>query len=117
MENLPKEYLKSIPDMELLKDCLASKPETIIALLDAFEQHMTEIEKQCAGQLYDPTDSDICEMRKRGGALVKKFNSFENYTDGMEILKKLFAKVGENVRVNRPFHIDFGCHTSEMMQL
>ena len=72
---------------------------------------MAEIEKQCAGQLYNPTDSDICEMRKRGGALVKKFNSCENYTDGMEILKKLFAKVGENVRVNRPFHIDFGCHT------
>lgn len=37
MENLPPEYLKAIPDMELLKDCLASKSETITALLDALE--------------------------------------------------------------------------------
>ena len=37
MENLSKEYLKAIPDKELLKDCLASKPETITALLDALE--------------------------------------------------------------------------------
>lgn len=37
MANLPPEYLKAIPDMELLKDCLASKPETITALLDAME--------------------------------------------------------------------------------
>ena len=35
----------------------------------------------------------------------------------LDYVKTLFAKVGENVRVNRPFHIDFGCHTSEMMQL
>lgn len=35
--NLPPEMLKMVPDMELLKDCFASKPETIIKLLDAFE--------------------------------------------------------------------------------
>ena len=23
----------------------------------------------------------------------------------------LFFEIGENVRVNRPFYIDFGCHT------
>lgn len=36
--NLPPEMLKMVPDMELLKDCFASKPETIIKLLDAFEE-------------------------------------------------------------------------------
>lgn len=38
MENLPKEYLEVIPDMELLKEFLASNPETMIVLLDAMDQ-------------------------------------------------------------------------------
>lgn len=37
MESLPPEVASSIPDMEALKKCLASNPETIRALLDAFE--------------------------------------------------------------------------------
>lgn len=38
IENIPEQYLKMIPDMQLLRDCFASKPETIAALLDAFEE-------------------------------------------------------------------------------
>ena len=36
--SLPAEILRRIPDPEILRDCLASKPEIIIALLDALEQ-------------------------------------------------------------------------------
>ncbi len=36
--SLPEDILRRIPDPEILRDCLASKPETIIALLDALEQ-------------------------------------------------------------------------------
>ena len=36
--SLPEDILRWIPDPEILRDCLASKPETIIALLDALEQ-------------------------------------------------------------------------------
>ena len=38
LDNIPEQYLKMIPDMQLLRDCFASKPETIAALLDAFEE-------------------------------------------------------------------------------
>lgn len=38
LENLPPQMLAMVPDMQLLKDCFASKPETIQALLEAFEQ-------------------------------------------------------------------------------
>ena len=72
---------------------------------------MTEKEKQRAGQLYNPTAEDICRMRERGRSLVKKFNTCETYEEGVEVLKELFAGMGENVRVNSPFFIDFGCHT------
>lgn len=38
LANLPEEIRKRIPDPEILRECLASRPETIIALLDALEQ-------------------------------------------------------------------------------
>ena len=72
---------------------------------------MTDREKQSHGQLYNPTASDICTMRKYGTDLVLQFNSCENQGEQQTILQMLFSEVGENVRVNRPFYIDFGCHT------
>lgn len=38
LENMPPQMLAMVPDMQLLKDCFSSKPETIQALLDAFEK-------------------------------------------------------------------------------
>ncbi|MEE8827103.1 MAG: sugar O-acetyltransferase [Eubacteriales bacterium] len=72
---------------------------------------MTEAEKQACGQLYNPTAADICAMRERGTGLVRRFNSCEDAAERDEILRQLFADMGENVRVNSPFFIDFGCHT------
>ncbi len=72
---------------------------------------MTEIEKQHSGICYDPTDTEICKMRKNGSILIKKLNACENIQEKDSILKELFAEIGENVRVNTPFYTDFGCHT------
>lgn len=72
---------------------------------------MTYKEKQQSGQLYDPTAPDICKMREHGSALARRYNSCDDHEKGAEILKMLFAEIGENVRVNRPFLTDFGCHT------
>ena len=38
LQSLPPEMLKLIPDMELFKSCMDSKPETIIALLEELEK-------------------------------------------------------------------------------
>ena len=38
LEALPEEYLRKLPDPELLKSCLVSEPETITALLDALDR-------------------------------------------------------------------------------
>ena len=72
---------------------------------------MTDKEKQSCGQLYNPTAGDICTMRKRGTNVVQQFNSCEDCDEQQKLLKMLFSEMGENVRVNRPFYIDFGCHT------
>lgn len=72
---------------------------------------MMDREKQKNGQLYNPTDGNICEMRKNGTSLVYQFNSCEDLEEQQKILHKLFARVGENVRVIRPFRVDFGVHT------
>ena len=39
------------------------------------------------------------EAVEGGGSLVKKFNTCETYREGVEVLKELFAGMGENVRV------------------
>lgn len=72
---------------------------------------MTEIEKQRSGICYDPTDAEICKMRKKGSILINKLNSCKNTKKQFLILKKLFAEIGNNVRINTPFRVDFGCHT------
>lgn len=72
---------------------------------------MTDKEKQRSGQLYNPTASDICTMRKHGTDLLRQFNFCEDSDEQKKILQMLFSEIGENVRVNRPFYIDFGCHT------
>lgn len=72
---------------------------------------MTDKEKQSNGELYNPTAMDICEMRMHGTKLVNEFNSCSDGKKQIEILRNLFGNMGSNVRVNRPFTTDFGCHT------
>lgn len=47
---------------------------------------MTDREKQSHGQLYNPTASDICTMRKYGTDLVRQFNSCKNQGEQQAIL-------------------------------
>ncbi len=68
-------------------------------------------EKQANGLPYNPTAEDICALRNRGTELVRRFNGCDDPEEGQALLRQLFVELGSNVRVNRPFHIDFGCHT------
>ncbi len=73
---------------------------------------MTELEKKNAGEVYDPTDPEICRLRTRGTGLARRLNDSGSQEERQALIKELFASVGENVRVNSPFHIDFGCSTT-----
>lgn len=124
MDDLEKLTNECMQDPECKKAYEALQPERDIAASLAMagkkagitqeelsEKAGSDKEKQSSGQAYNPTADDIAVMRKRGTGLARLYNSCEGPEEQQEILHKLFAEVGKNVRVNCPFHIDFGCHT------
>lgn len=71
---------------------------------------MNELEKQRAGEWYDPTDEEMVKRRKRADQLLRQINGGEA-EEKADAIAKLFAKTGKNLRLNTPFHTDFGCNT------
>ncbi|HEX8855831.1 MAG TPA: sugar O-acetyltransferase, partial [Thermoleophilaceae bacterium] len=65
---------------------------------------MTEKEKMLAGELYDASDPELVEGRRRARALLRA------YTDGDDraTLEELFARVGKDAFVQPPFACDYG---------
>lgn len=72
---------------------------------------MTELEKQSNGLVYNPTSVDISAKRNRASLLVNEFNQTSDISKQNEIIKKLLGSIGTNVKIIRPFHIDFGSNT------
>ena len=76
---------------------------------------MTEKEKAAAGFLYDPNyDEEIQAEVAYCNDLCHEFNQIkpsDRKAQG-EILKKIFASMGENVTVNTPFWCDYGYNTT-----
>ncbi len=73
---------------------------------------MTEREKMLAGELYDPSDSELCALRLEGRLKMEALNKL-SYTEKPErakLVKSLFGKTGENVHVESMFQCDYGCN-------
>lgn len=73
---------------------------------------MTEQEKMCAGLPYASTDPELRRLSSRAKDLVRAYNELpagETETRA-ELMEQLLGKCGENVRVNQPFFVDYGCH-------
>src|SRR5215208_217090 len=67
---------------------------------------MTEREKMLAGEIYTAGDADLVRDRARARELARRFNA-----DGdMAILRELLGGVGERVKVEPPFHCDYGSY-------
>lgn len=75
---------------------------------------MTEKEKMLAGKLYVAFDEELKKDSKRARKLVRLFNQTteEQIEDRTELLKKLFASVGDNIYIEPSFRCDYGCHIS-----
>lgn len=71
---------------------------------------MTEREKALAGVLYSPCDPELHALHLRAMSLFEKYNKIpaKNYKKRNKVIKKLFGKTGENVRVETPFYCDYG---------
>lgn len=73
---------------------------------------MTEREKMLSGEFYDTTDTELRAISNKAKRLMYIYNSVvpENNEKRKEVLKQLLGSVGENVRVNQPFYVDYGCN-------
>jgi len=73
---------------------------------------MTEKEKMLSGKLYVAGGEELAEEFRRAKRLTREFNATteEELEKRKEILRKLFASVGEDVYIEPTFKCDYGCH-------
>lgn len=75
---------------------------------------MTEKELMLAEELYVASDSELVEMQVRRFRFMDEFNAtkYEDFATREKLARELFAHVGKNARINKPFHCDYGCYIS-----
>lgn len=75
---------------------------------------MTEKEKMLAGQLYDPGDKELSEMRLKARKLARRYNSTdEDHIEELQtILNELVPNRGKDTYFQAPVHFDYGCFTT-----
>ena len=73
---------------------------------------MSEFEKMISGKEYNPTDEELRKKSSKAKNLIKEYNNIpaENTDLRNKYLKEILGKCEENVRINQPFFIDYGCN-------
>lgn len=73
---------------------------------------MTEREKSLSGELYNPSDPELRKLHLRAKKLFGKYNKIDpsNEKKLEKLIKKIFGKTGQSVRVHPPFYCDYGCN-------
>lgn len=71
---------------------------------------MTEKEKMLAGELYSPEDAELSAMHKSVQKLFERYNKIppRKLKKREKLIKKIFGKTGEKIRVEQPFYCDYG---------
>lgn len=73
---------------------------------------MTEKEKMLAGELYDCGDAELLALWHRAKDLARDYN-LTNSSDTKrksELFNELLGKVGNQLWITPPFHVDYGCN-------
>lgn len=75
---------------------------------------MTEKEKMLCGAFYDTRDAELRRLSNHAKDLMRVYNSLpaENIDLRNQMIRLLFGSCGENVRVNQPIWVDYGCNIS-----
>lgn len=70
----------------------------------------SEREKMLAGELYDALDPDLVESRYRARDLCRKLNASRDADEDLRrvLCRQIFAKGGDTVWMQPPFHCDYG---------
>ena len=73
---------------------------------------MTEREKMLAGMLYDPSDTELAELRKKAHALSTRYNMLtEDDPERGKIVSELVPNMGKRGFVQGPVQFDYGVFT------
>jgi maltose O-acetyltransferase len=74
----------------------------------------TELARMLAGELYNPHDAELVEMRQRARDLCWDLNATREADVDLrrQILRQLFGAGGETVWLQPPFFCDYGVHIS-----
>ena len=76
-------------------------------------QTMTEKEKMLAGQLYNPSDPELDQLRLKARKLARCYNltDEDEREKQYEILKELLPNTREIPGLQAPVYFDYGCNT------
>ena len=71
---------------------------------------MSEWDKMLGGAHYDPSRAELVSARERARALVRRFNHAPPHDEQARrrAIAALLGRCGERVRVESPFHCDYG---------
>lgn len=75
---------------------------------------MSELSKCLQGKQFNCIDNELVSIIAKARKLTKQYNqtNFEDITQKANILSELFAKIGNNVKIDVPFYCDYGQHIS-----
>ena len=71
---------------------------------------MSEKQKMLNGEIYNAYDEKLIQLRNKARHLTKAYNHTdpEATEERINILTKLFGKIGKNFEIEPPFHCDYG---------
>lgn len=75
---------------------------------------MSELSKCLQGKQFNCIDDELVSIITKAHRLTKQYNQtkFEDTIQKDNILSELFAKIGNNVKIDVPFYCDYGQHIS-----
>ena len=75
---------------------------------------MSELSKCLQGKQFNCIDDELVSIITKARRLTKQYNQtkFEDTLQKDSILSELFAKIGNNVKIDVPFYCDYGQHIS-----
>ena len=73
---------------------------------------MTEREKMVSGEMYNPLDKELIELRLSARRIFEKFNaiSIDEVEQRTKLIKQLFKSTGQNIYIEPSFKCDYGCN-------
>ena len=75
-----------------------------------WEGEMSELKKMISGEVYDPTDETLTQIRANARDITAKYNvtNRKQKSERDELLKGLFGRTGNGIKIEPNFNCDYG---------